>query len=71
MINLFGPMVHLQYSLFFFFFLLILFIDLLMVTLGLCSSGWAFSSWGKWGLLFFVAHGFQIVVASLLVNHRL
>ena len=50
---------------------LILFIDLLMVALGLCSSGWAFSTWGKWGLLFFVAYGFQIVVVSLLVDHRL
>ena len=45
---------------FFFFFL----IHLLLAALGLGCCPWAFSSCGKWGLLFVAVHGFLTAVAS-------
>ena len=55
-----------------FFFLCILknFISLL-AALGLCCCVRAFSSCGEWGLLFVVACGLLIVVASLVAEHGL
>ena len=46
-----------------------LFIYLAMV--GLCCCAWAFSSCGKWGLLFVVVFRLLIAVASLGVEHGL
>ena len=61
-----------QHSLFFF---LSLFIYLFLTALGLCCFGvalvQAFSSCGKWGLLFVAVRGLLIVVASLATEHRL
>ena len=42
-----------------------------MAALGLCCCAWAFSSCGERGLLFAVVCGLLIVVASLIVEHRL
>ena len=42
-----------------------------MAVLGLRFCAWAFSSCSKWGLLFVAAHGFLIVVASLVAEHGL
>ena len=39
--------------------------------LGLCCCSQAFSSYGEWGLLFILVHGFLIAVASLVVEHGL
>ena len=36
-----------------------------------CCCARAFSSCGKWGLLFLAVHGLLTVVASLVVEHRL
>ena len=44
---------------------------LFLATLGLCCCARAFSSCGKWGLLFVVVHGLLIAVASLVVEHGL
>ena len=44
---------------------------LLLAALGLHCCAWAFSSCGKWGLLFFVVHGLLIAVASLVAQHGL
>ena len=56
---------------FFFFFLINLFIYLFLAVLGLCCCARAFSSCGEQGLLFVAVHGLLIVVASLVVEHRL
>ena len=42
-----------------------------MAVLGLCRCAWAFSSWGERGLLFLAVRRLLIVVASLVVEHRL
>ena len=42
-----------------------------MAVLGLRCCTWTFSSCGEWGLLFVAVHGLLIVVASLVVEHRL
>ena len=55
--------------LFFFFFLI--FIYLFMAVLGLRFCARAFSSCGKWGPLFIAVCGPLIIVASLVVEHRL
>ena len=39
-----------------------------LAALGLRCYAWAFSSCGKWGLLFVVAHRLIIAVASLLLQ---
>ena len=41
-----------------------------MVALGLRCFAWAFSSCGKWVLLFVVGHGLLIAVAALVVDHQ-
>ena len=48
-----------------------LFIYLFLAVLGLHCCVWAFSSCGKWRLLFVAVHGLLIVVASLVKEHRL
>ena len=48
-----------------------LFIYLFLAELGLCCCAWAFSSRGKWGLLFVAVCGLLIAVASLVVEHGL
>ena len=53
------------------FFLINKFIYLLLVALGLRCCAQAFSSCGKQGLPFVAARGLLIVVASLVVEHRL
>ena len=40
-----------------------------MAALGLRCCAWAFSSRGKWGLLFGAVHRFLIVVASVVAEH--
>ena len=50
---------------------IIYFIYLFLAALGLCCCVWAFSSCGKWGLLFIVVRGLLIAVASLVEEHRL
>ena len=52
------------------FFLINLFI-LFLAALGLCYCAQAFSSCGKWGLLFVAAHRLLIAVASLVAEHGL
>ena len=52
-------------------FFLIKKIFFILAALGLCCCTWAFSSCSKWGLLFVAAHGFLIVVASLVAEHGL
>ena len=47
------------------------FIYLFLAALGLCCCAWAFSSCSKRGLLFVAVRGLLIVVASLVVKHRL
>ena len=42
-----------------------------MAALGLRCCTWAFSSCGEQGLLFVVAHGLHIAVASLVAEHGL
>ena len=42
-----------------------------MAVLGLRFCARAFSSCGKWGLLFIVVHGLLIAVASFVVEHQL
>ena len=42
-----------------------------MAALGLCCCARAFSSCGERGLLFLAVPGLLIVVASLVVEHRL
>ena len=54
-----------------FFFFFNKFIYLFLAVLGLCCCVRAFSSCGERGLLFVVVHGLLIVVASLVVEHRL
>ena len=55
------------------FFLIYLFFIcfLFLAALGLRCYAWAFSSCGEWELLFIVAHGLLIVVASLVAEQRL
>ena len=48
-----------------------LFIYLFLAALGLHGFVRASSSRGEWGLLFLVVRGLLIVVASLVVEHRL
>ena len=55
----------------FFFFKFIYFIYLFLAALGLRCCMWAFSSCGERGLLLVVVHWLLIVVASLVVDHRL
>ena len=50
---------------------IVLFIYLFMAALGLHCCTQAFSSCIEWGLLFIVAHGLLIVVASLVAEHGL
>ena len=45
--------------------------NLFLVALGLCCCAWAFSSCSEQGLLFVALCGLLIVVASLVVEHRL
>ena len=52
------------------FFIYLLFIYLFLAALGLHCCTRAFSSCGEWGLLIAV-RGLLIVVASLVVEHRL
>ena len=54
-----------------FLFLINLFIYVFLAALGLRCCLWAFSSCGKWGLLFVAVRGLLIVVASLVAEHRL
>ena len=42
-----------------------------LAVLGLCCCTRAFSSSGKWGLLFVAVHRLLIAVASLIVEHGL
>ena len=49
----------------------IIIVDLFLVALGLHCYMRAFSSWGKWGVLFVAVHGLLIVVTSLVAAHRL
>ena len=53
------------------FFKINLFIYVFVAELGLCCCVWAFSSCGEQGLLFVVACGPLIAVASLVVEHGL
>ena len=53
----------------FFFFFVNLFIYLFLAALGLRCRAWAFSSCSEPGLLFVVAHGLLIAVASLVAEH--
>ena len=53
-----------------FFFFIYLFIYLFLAALGLRCCAQAFSSCGERGLLFVAVHGLLIVVASLVVEHR-
>ena len=46
-------------------------IYLFLAALGLCWWAWAYSSGGKWGLLFVAVHRLLIAVPSLVVEHRL
>ena len=46
-------------------------IDLFMAMRGLHCCIWAFSSCGKWGLLFLAVHRLLNMVASLVEKHRL
>ena len=46
-----------------------LFIYLFLAAQGLRCCMWAFSSCGKWGLLFIVVRGLLIVVACLVAEH--
>ena len=55
----------------FFLQLLYLFIYLFLAVLGRHCCSWAFSSCGKWGLLFFVVRRLLTAVASLVVEQRL
>ena len=52
-------------------FFLIYFIYLFLAVLGLRCCTQAFSSCGEQGLLFIAVRGLLIVVASLVVEHRL
>ena len=45
-------------------------IDLFLAVLGLCCCVQAFSSCGKWDILFVVVCRFLIAVASLVMEHR-
>ena len=47
------------------------FVYLLLAALGLRCCVWAFSSCAERGLLFVAVRGLLIVVASLVVEHRL
>ena len=49
----------------------IIFIYLFLAALGLCCCMQAFSSCGEQGLLVVAVHGLLVVVASLVVEHRL
>ena len=55
----------------YFLYQFIYFIYLFLAVLGLCCYAQAFSSCGEQGLLFVAVHGLLIVVASLVVEHRL
>ena len=56
--------------LFFFFFKKFIYY-LFLAVLGLCCCTRAFSSCGKWGLLFVAVRGLPIAEASLVVQHWL
>ena len=65
---------EIRYPKFFFFFnkfIYFYFLNLFLAALGLCCCAWAFSGCGERGLLFVAVHGLLIVVASLVVVHRL
>ena len=55
----------------YFLYKFIYFIYLFLAALGLCCYAQAFSSCGEQGLLFVAVHRLLIVVASLVVEHRL
>ena len=48
-----------------------IYLILFLAALGLCCCARAFSSCGKWGLLFVVVRGLLIVVASLVAERGL
>ena len=54
-----------------FFFFFNLFIYLFLAALGPRCCAWAFSSCGKWGLLFFAVRRLLIAVASFVAEHGL
>ena len=54
----------------FFLKIIYLFIYLFMAVLGLRFCARAFSSCGKWGLLFIAVRGPLTIVASLVAEHR-
>ena len=58
-------------ELFFFNKCIYLFVCLFLVALGLRCCMWAFSSCGEQGLLFIVARGLLVAVASLVAEHGL
>ena len=60
-------------GIFFFFFFLRFFpqVGLFLVAQDFCCCAWAFSSCGQRGLPFTAVHRLLIVVASLVVKHRL
>ena len=53
------------------YFCLFVLFNLFLAALGLRCCVRAFSSCGKWGLLFVAVHGLLIAVASLVVEHGL
>ena len=65
------PYAILSTALFCFFLKFICFIYLFLAELGLCCHAQAFSSCGKRSLLFIAVRGLLVVVASLVVEHRL
>ena len=65
--GLLNKMVYLFAILFIYFKITYLFLS----ALGFRFCAWAFSSCGKWELLFVAVHGLLIAVASLVVEHRL
>ena len=64
---------YLHFTLYFFFKKIYLFIYLILflAALGLCCCTRAFSSCGKWGLLFVAVCGLLIAVAPLVAEHGL
>ena len=66
-----GPMNLGVLFVYYLFIYLYKFIYLFLAALGFCCYAWAFSSCGKWGLLFVAVCGLLIVVASLVVEHGL
>ena len=74
--HLLSPVRVIAYMKHFYFFnfknlFIYLFIYLFLAALGIRCCAWAFSSCGKWGLIFVVVRGLLIAVASLVAEHRL